>query len=98
MCLVDLPTAKIHKKQNPTSLYFYFSNHLRRNAAHDGVGRNVLGHHGTSGYYGAVADGDACQNRGIRAYPDVLADVNRGIAHALPFGGGEVVVERSKFL
>ena len=62
------------------------------------LNEGMSGHHGTSGYYGAVADGDACQNRGIRAYPDVLADVNRGVAHALPFGGVEVVVERSKFL
>ena len=47
---------------------------LCRHAADDGVGRDVLGHHGAGADHRAVADGDARQDGRAVADPGVVAD------------------------
>ena len=47
---------------------------LGRNAAHDGVGRHVLGHHGAGADDRAVADGHAGEDHRLIAHPYVVAE------------------------
>jgi hypothetical protein len=53
------------------------------NSAHDLVGRDILGHEGTRGDHGAVADRDPAHDERLPAHPHVAADRDRATAEGL---------------
>ncbi len=55
-------------------LLFDHSNHLGRNASHNGVVGDIFSHHGTGGHNGVLADGDTRQYRSIGTNPGVFLD------------------------
>src|SRR5215210_4947984 len=57
--------------------------HARRDAADDGVGRDVLGDHGAGADDRVVADRRAAQDAGAVADPAVVADVDVALVDAL---------------
>ena len=76
--------------------YLYLFNHLGWNTSNNGIRLHVFCHYCTSSYYGTIADGHACKHSGIGSNPDVLANMDRGIAHALTTGRVKVVVDGSE--
>ena len=73
--------------------YLYLFYYLGWNATYNGIRFNVFCHYCTSSYYGSIADGYYSKNGGIGSNPDVFADVNWCIAHALTVGWVKVVID-----
>ena len=76
--------------------YLYLFNHLGWNTTYYRIWLNILSHYSTSGYYGTIADGHTSKYCCIGSNPDVLANMDGGIAHALTTGRVKVVVDGSE--
>ena len=80
--------------RRPSSVfYFYFLDDFRWNAANNRIWFYVFSDHSTCCYNGSIADGHARKYSGIGSYPDVLADVDGSIRHALTLGRVQVMVD-----
>ena len=76
--------------------YLYLFNHFGWNTTHYRIRLNVLCHNSTCCNYGAITDGHTSKHSGIRSNPNVLANMDGGIAHALTTGRVKVVVDGSE--
>ena len=74
-------------------LSLYLLNYFGRYTAEYCIGLYVFGHYCTSSHYGSITNSYACKHGGIGSNPDILANVDGSIAHALTLGWGKVVVE-----
>ena len=73
--------------------YIYFLDDFRWNAANNRIWFYVFSDHSTCCYNGSIADGHARKYSGIGSYPDVLADVDGSVRHALTLGRVQVMVD-----
>ena len=72
---------------------YQFLNHVRSLAQKNKLYKSYIG----MGYYGTITDSNACKHSGIGSNPDVLADVDGCIAHALAFGRVKVVIDGCQY-